>query len=428
MTSRRTIDALKALAVFALGLLALSEAYRAGRGVFRHGGVGPYLEARAEARQVEQALELIGSGYVERESLEMDALGKSALEGMLEGLDPYSEYLDEEELSRLQEAAEQEFGGIGIQVEMRDGWLTVVAPIDGTPGQEAGLASGDRIVAVDGESLEEVSLLEAVNRLRGEPGTTVTLSLNRPSADKTFERTFERAVIEVDSVREATLLGKGLGYVRVSQFGGRTGAEVRQAVEDLLERGMRGLILDLRNNPGGLLDAAVEVASLFLLEGSLVVYTEGRLRSSNREWRAEIDDGEPYDFPLALLVNQGSASASEIVAGALKDAGRAAVVGSRTFGKGSVQSVYSLGKGEGLRLTTARYYTPAGYVIHERGIEPDLAVETTPEEERKLAIQRSRLATMDRAAFVERFEFEPIEDRPLEAAKEALLERLDNGL
>jgi len=348
------------------------------------------------------------------------------LVGMIEGLDPYSEYLDFDRLKRLDEETSQEFGGIGVQVEMRDDFLTVIAPLEGSPGERAGLLRGDRIVGVDGESIEGFNISKAVSELKGKPGTRVAILIERRGKDERFEVEVIRELIEVDNVQGTELLESGIGYVRISQFGKRTGDELEAAIESLLEQGMQALAIDLRNNPGGLLDAAVEVAEKFIPEGELVVYTKGRHESMNEEWYAN-SGSEPYDFPLAILVNPGSASASEIVAGALKDSGRAILVGEKTFGKGSVQSILPLGGNTGLKLTTAKYYTPGGYVIHENGIEPDVVVEITPEEEGRLAIQRSRLRTMPLEEFVQRFEFEPIEDVQLEAAKSVLLEALEKS-
>lgn len=393
--------------------------------VVQQGGVGSYLESRRKAVELKSALSLINAYYVEAESAELEALTESALVGMMESLDPYSEYLDFDRFRELEEETRQEFGGIGVQVEMRDEYLTVVAPLRGSPGERAGLLRGDRIVGVDGESIKGRGLADSVAELKGKPGTKVAISIERDDVEEAFLVDIVRALIEVDNVHDTKLLASGIGYLRVSQFGGRTGEEVAEAIESLLNEGMEALIIDLRNNPGGLLDAAVEVAELFLPKDALIVYTQGRHEAMNEEWRANAS-GSPFAFPLALLVNPGSASASEIVAGALKDSDRATLVGDKTFGKGSVQSVLPLNDSAGIKLTTARYYTPGGYVIHDNGVEPDIAIEITPEEEGRLALQRSRLDTMPLEEFVERYEFEPIEDLQLEAAKKLLRESLEN--
>ena len=395
------------------------EAYQFGQGVANHGGLGAYLDARAKVGELERAVALIEDLYVDGEAVDAKALMEKALGAVASDLDPYSAYLSWDDLSRLRAETDQKFGGIGIQVEMRDERLTVVAPIDGTPGSKAGLLRGDRIVAVDGKSTEGQGLEAAISQMRGVPGSSVRLSVYRPRSDETFDVEVTRAVIAVQNVKGAKLLEGGIGYLRILQFGGSTAEEMLKAIDQLLAQGMTGLILDLRNNPGGLLEEAVEVVQPFVKSGSLVVYTEGRTYDQTERWEAS-GSGPKFDFPLALLVNSGSASAAEIVAGALKDLNRAILVGEKTFGKGSVQSVIQLGPRSGLRLTTARYYTPGGYVIHEKGIEPTIAVETDVEEDRKLAIQGSRLELMSTEEFVDQFEFEPIEDRQLRAALDAL--------
>ena len=393
------------------------------RDIGRQGGFGSYWESRENVSEIRTALGLINSYYVEADSAELDALTERALVGMIEDLDPYSEYLNFDRLKQLDEETSQEFGGIGVQVEMRDEFLTVVAPLEGSPGERAGLLRGDRIVGVDGESIEGLGLAESVSELKGKPGTQVAILVERDGRDDRFELEVVRELIEVDNVHGAVLLDDGIGYLRISQFGKRTGEELEEAIASLQDEGMRALALDLRNNPGGLLDVAVEVAEKFLPEGELIVYTKGRHESMNEEWYSENGD-DPYAFPVAILINPGSASASEIVAGALKDSERATLIGEKTFGKGSVQSILPLGGNSGLKLTTAKYYTPGGYVIHENGVEPDIEVEITPEDEGRLAIQRNRLDTMPIEEFVERYDFEPIEDVQLKAAKELLLEKL----
>lgn len=411
------------IAIVSLGAVVFALVFRFTGDVVQQGGLGAYFESRRKAAELESALSLIGAYYVEGESAELDTLTESAIVGMMETLDPYSEYLDFDKLRQLDEETSQEFGGIGVQVEMRDEFLTVVAPLEGSPGERAGLLRGDRIVGVDGDSIEGLGLAESVAELKGKPGTKVAISIERSGNDEHFEVEVIRELIEVDNVHDAKILEEGLGYLRISQFGKRTGEEVEAAIDALLEQGMEALTIDLRNNPGGLLDVAVEVADKFVPKGELIVYTKGRHEAMNERWYAE-SNVTPYSFPLVILVNPGAASASEIVAGALKDSGRAKLVGEKTFGKGSVQRILPLSDSAGIKLTTAKYYTPGGYVIHENGVEPDLVIEITPEEEGRLAIQRNRLDTMPLEEFVERYEFEPIEDLQLEAAKELLREAL----
>ncbi len=415
----------RAIVIIAFSLL-LVNGYRIGVDIARHGGVGPYWESRQQAAELREALSLVNALYVDEAAADLEDLSASALDGMLSGLDPYSQYLDFDRLKELGEETSQEFGGIGVQVEMREEVLTVVAPMDGSPGERAGLLRGDQIVGVDGASITGLNIMEAVAKLKGKPGTLVAISVRRDSIDSLLNFEVERDLIAVNSVLGAEIVEDGIGYARITQFGKRTGEELAEAVDDLLEFGMRGLVLDLRNNGGGLLDAAVEVAGQFVPDGQLIVYIKGRHPSMTEEWFAE-NAGGFYTFPLVILVNPGSASASEIVAGALKDSGRAKLVGEKTYGKGSVQSILPLSDRTGLKLTTARYYTPGGYVIHDNGIEPDVAVELSPEEEGNLYIQRSRLKTMPLEEFIERYEFEPIEDRQLQASLEMLREALDES-
>jgi len=414
----------KRIVVIFLGATFLALAYQFGMDVAQQGGLGPYWESRQKAAEIRSALELINAYYVDGDSAELDELTESAIAGMIKDLDPYSEYLNFNRLKQLDEETSQEFGGIGVQVEMRNEFLTVIAPIEGSPGERAGLVRGDRIVGVDGESIEGLNISKSVSELKGKPGTMVAILIERRGVDERFEVEVIRELIEVDNVHGTELLESGVGYLRISQFGKRTGDEMETAIESLLGQGMEALVIDLRNNPGGLLDVAVEVVEEFVPAGQLVVYTKGRHEAMSEEWYAQAE-GDPYDFPLVVLVNPGSASASEIVAGALKDSGRAKLVGAKTFGKGSVQSILPLGADTGLKLTTAKYYTPGGYVIHENGIEPDVVIDISTDDESHLATQRSRLSTMPLEKFVERFGFEPIEDKQLNAAKALMLEALE---
>jgi len=271
-------------------------------------------------------------------------------------------------------------------------------------------------VSIDGKPVETNGNGDSVvSRLRGKPKTKVLVGLFRPSTQETLNLTLVREIIKIESVRAAHVIEEGIGYVQLTEFSDHTADQFRRALEGLLKQGIHSLIIDLRNNPGGLLDAAVEVVEPFFRKKELIVYTKGRKPTDREEFRAE-SDGPPISLPIAVLINAGSASAAEIVTGALKDTGRAIVVGERSFGKGSVQSVFKLENGEGLRLTTARYYTPSGATIHERGIAPHVEVVMTPEEDTKLARQRGRADLTDPQAFKERFGFEPIVDRQLDAA------------
>ncbi|PWG63426.1 S41 family peptidase [Spiribacter halobius] len=340
-------------------------------------GVLAQREAGAELpledlRTFTEVFERIKRDYVGE--VEDEQLIESAIRGMLEGLDPHSSYLDRSEYQDLQEGTRGEFGGLGIEVGMEDGFVEVIAPIDGTPADRAGIRAGDLIVRIDGQSVKGMSLQEAVTAMRGEPGTEIMLTILREGEDAPLEVTLERAVIQVESVR-ARMLDDGFGYLRISQFQSNTGVEALEALDRLqaeTEGGLDGLVLDLRNNPGGVLDAAVEVADAFLSEGR-IVYTEGRIERAEMSFSATPNDAL-NGAPLVVLVNGGSASASEIVAGALQDHRRAVIMGERTFGKGSVQTILPLRDGNAVKLTTARYYTPDGRSIQAEGIAPDVTI------------------------------------------------------
>lgn len=363
-------------------------------------------------------LEMVKEQYVDEE-IDYEALTQSALEGMLRSLDPHSELLVASKYEDLQSQTRQEFGGIGIQIERRDERITVIAPIAGTPGEAAEIMPGDQIIGVDGHNTEATSIEDIVDLLRGAPGSEVELTVYRPQTGESLEKRIVREIIQIESVRNARLMGDGIGYVQITQFGERTGEEFLAALKSLESQGMEGLIIDLRNNPGGLLTASVEVAQPFFDRNELVVYTQGRDESSRQEIRAG-RNGRERDYPIAVLINSGSASASEIVAGALQDTKRAVIVGETSFGKGSVQSILPLRNNGALRLTTAKYYTPGGQVIHERGVIPDIVVELPLEDEVKLRVQRNRTEVDEPEVFATRFGFEPIEDRQLQAAVGAL--------
>ncbi len=313
----------------------------------------------------------IKDNYVEE--INDDELLEYAIEGMLNGLDPHSSYLNQEAFRELQIGTQGEFGGLGIEVTMEDGFVRVVAPIDGTPAARAGVRSGDLIVRLDDKPVKGMTLNEAVQKMRGEPGTDIELMIVREGEDKPLNITITRDTIEVTSV-DSRILEPGYGYLRVSHFQTNTQAAVDEAIrglKDEAENGLRGLVLDLRNNPGGVLSAAVSVSDTFLEDG-LIVYTEGRVKDSKLRYSAR--PGDAIDgVPMIVLVNEGSASASEIVAGALQDHERALVVGKQSFGKGSVQTIQDLSNGGALKLTTARYFTPDGRSIQAEGIEPDIA-------------------------------------------------------
>lgn len=374
-------------------------------------------ESSAYMRDV---LRLVSENYVDPQAVKYNDLTKSALRGMIQKLDPHSEFMDEPSYRAMEEEIGGKFTGIGVQVEMRNGRVVVISPIAGSPGERAGILRGDEIVGVDGESLEQgTALSEVVSRLRGTPESKVSVRVFRPAAQKTLELDLAREVIKVESVRNVRLMPGGVGYLQLTEFSRPSGEEFGKALEKLKTSGMTSLVLDLRNNPGGLLSAAVEVAEKFFNKDELVVYTQGR-RPEDRDERRASGKTTPVKIPVAVLINAGSASAAEIVAGALKDTGRAVIVGERSFGKGSVQSIIPLGNGQGLRLTTAKYFTPAGVSIHEVGVSPQVEVVMTPEQDERLSRQRARPDITDPVEFRERFGFAPVVDSQLQAAVDVL--------
>jgi carboxyl-terminal processing protease len=344
-------------------------------------------EVYEQLRVFSEALDLIKENYVRE--VEDNKLIEGAISGMLKTLDPHSSYLDPEAYKELQVETKGSFGGIGVEITIRDGALTVVSPLEGTPAYELGIQAGDQIVRVDGQPTKDMSLMEAVQKMRGPKGSKVTLTIMREGFDKPKDFEITRAVIPIKSVRGKTL-EPGYGYVRLSQFQSTTATDLADALAKLEKENqpMRGLILDLRNNPGGLLDQAVKVSDEFL-DGGLIVYTGGRVKGQDMRFMAH-KKSQPHPHLIVVLVNEGTASAAEIVAGALQDHRRALILGVKTFGKGSVQTVMPLRNGAALRLTTALYYTPSGRSIQAKGIEPDIVVErqTPPKPKEQPAKQK----------------------------------------
>jgi carboxyl-terminal processing protease len=340
-----------------------------------------------ELRQFSEVFSAIKSAYVE--PVEDKKLITEAINGMLAGLDPHSSYLDVDGFKELAIGTQGEFGGLGIEVGVEDGFVKVISPIDDSPAARAGIKAGDLIVKIDGTPARGMSLTDAVKRMRGKPHTSIVLELARKGDAKPFVVTLVRETIKVQSVR-AKMIEPGYGYVRVSQFQEHTGELLAKQLEGLYKNGqLKGLVLDLRNDPGGLLNSAVGVSAAFLPANSLVVSTDGRTEDSKHKFYANAEDylrGTREDYlhnlpagvktvPMTVLVNDATASASEIVAGALQDYKRAIVMGSQSFGKGSVQTIIPLGNGTGIKLTTARYYTPNGRSIQVKGITPDIEVD-----------------------------------------------------
>ncbi|MBI3849675.1 MAG: S41 family peptidase [Verrucomicrobia bacterium] len=340
-------------------------------------------------------MEKVRKDYVDGGKITYQDLVYGALKGMINTLDPHSEFMDPEKYKELQNDTQGAFGGLGIVISMKDNFVTVVAPMEDTPGYKAGILTGDRIIKIDGKSAEKMSLQDAVKTLRGEPDTQVTVTILRPSSGLVKELKLTRAIIKVDMVKDINgkrdfPIGENkVGYVRLVQFGEKTADDLEVALKKLQSQGMESLMLDLRGNPGGLLDQAVAVCEKFLPRGELVVTTEGRNAAQTSKRHASGKGDELHNMPMVILVNYGSASASEIVAGCLQDLKRAVVLGEKTFGKGSVQSILPLQDGSALRLTTAKYYTPAHKVIHEQGITPDIIVPMSDDEERDASLKRS---------------------------------------
>jgi carboxyl-terminal processing protease len=341
----------------------------------------PYDNVQVLAR----AMQLIRQDYVDNEKISYRDLTYSALRGMLAELDPHSQFMEPRDFRGMQEDTKSEFGGLGVVVTMEDGALTIVNPMEDSPGFEAGLKPGDRILRINGISTEKLTLTQAVDKLRGDAGEKVTLTIQRPGTKEIKDYELTRVIIKVKSVKDAQILPSAnaedlkIGYVRITQFNEPTAGELAKALDKLEKEGMQALVLDLRYNPGGLLSSAVDVSGLFLPQGTKVVSTEGRL--PGREYRTSARGGKPRTYPVAVLVNYASASGSEVVAGALKDLNRAIIVGETTFGKGSVQSVISLPDGSALRLTTAKYFTPGRQVIHEVGVTPNIRIGLTQQQE-----------------------------------------------
>ena len=325
-----------------------------------------------ELRLFTQVFEQIRRGYVEE--VKDTELLENAIAGLLLELDPHSVYLNQTDYEELQESATGEYGGLGLQVGSERGMIKVIAPIDGSPAAEAGIEAGDFIVEVDGTPVRGMAVQKAIDKLRGEKGTSIKLTLFREGEDGPLDITVVRGTIQVSSVR-SRIIEPGYGYVRVSQFQVSSGKDFKKELLSLKEKepALKGLIIDLRNNPGGLVPASVEIADA-VLDGGTVVYTEGRLPSANISFDAKSGD-LLQGTPIVVLINGGSASASEIVAGALQDHQRAAIIGTQSFGKGSVQTVIPLGDGRAVKLTTARYFTPNGRSIQAEGIVPDIIVE-----------------------------------------------------
>src|SRR5207249_1840812 len=342
-----------------------------------------------------KTLELLRQDYVDENKTSYHNLITAAMKGMLSSLDPHSQFMDPSDFRDMQDDTRSRFNGLGIEVSMKNGLPTVITAMEDTPAAKAGILSGDQILRINGTSTERMDLQDAINVLRGPAGAKVGLTLLRPSSKEIKEYTLQRAEIKIQSVKGERLLPPELtgpfriGYIRLIQFNEPTAEELSKAIDDLQKQGMQALVLDLRNNPGGLLNSAVDVCGQFLPPNTAVVSTQGRVASQEREYTTSAASKERQKFPLAVSVNEGSASGAEIVSGELKDLKRAIIVGETTFGKGSVQNVMQLPDGSALRFTTAKYYTPSKQVIHGNGVTPNIPVPMSAEQERALFASRN---------------------------------------
>jgi carboxyl-terminal processing protease len=373
-----------------------------------------------------RVLQLIRQDYVDPTKTDYKDLTYAALRGMLSSLDPHSQFLDESGYQDIERETKGEFSGLGIVIGVKKGALIILSPMEDSPGGRAGIMPGDHILKIDGKNAEKLSLAAAEKLLKGEAGEKTKLTLLRPvpgeiGGGTVYDVELTRETIHVASVKDAHLLPATIagpdkiGYVRIEEFAEKTSDELDHALDELEKNNLQGLVIDLRNNPGGLLDSAVDVAGKFVPQNTVIVSTKGRTSDQEQEFRARVEAERP-GYPIAVLINGYSASGAEIVAGALKDLHRAILVGETTFGKGSVQTVQPLGNGVGLRLTMAKYYTPSKKTIHEVGVAPDIDVPITDAEERRiLLVQAKRVLTPE-----EQNEAAKMEDRQLERAVSAL--------
>jgi carboxyl-terminal processing protease len=348
--------------------------------------------AYANVQVFTHALQLIRQDYVDEKKVSYRDLTYSAMKGMLSNLDPHSQFMEPDDFKSMQDDTNSEFGGLGMNVTIKDGNIVIVSPMEDAPAFKAGLLPNDQILKIDGNATEKMDLSEAIHMLHGDAGQKVTLTIYRPATKEIKDYTIERAIIKVDSVKDAKLLDPvitgefKIGYVRITQFNKPTPEDLAAKLDELEGKGMQALVLDLRYNPGGLLTSAVDVCGQFLPPHTEVVSTEGRAASQKHSYTTD-ERAKNRKYPVVILIN-GSASGAEIVAGALKDLNRAILVGETSFGKGSVQSVIQLPDGSALRLTTAKYYTPSKQVIHEHGVAPNIRATLTADQERQLLMQR----------------------------------------
>ncbi len=380
--------------------------------------------AYEQIKLVVDVLQYVKEQYVEEADTKNLIYGAAA--GMVRTLDPFSQFMEPDAHKEMKTETEGEFGGLGIRIAVRDGWLVVMTPLPETPAYRLGILPGDKIVRIEGESTQGITVMDAVKKLRGKPKTKVTITILREGEQEPKDYVVTREVIKIQSVK-FEMKSDGIGYLRLAEFIEPSVSDITKALKELKTQGMTSLVLDLRNNPGGLLTSAVDVSKLFLGGNKLIVYTQGR-SSPRQEFKA--DATAPFsDLPLVLLVNHGSASASEIVSGAVQDHKRGLIIGSQTFGKGSVQSIIALDDGSALRLTTAKYYTPSGRTIHRDeksktgGITPDILVEIPKELEAKLYAQAEEVYAKDKKPVSAVKQEEQVKDEALAHALEVLKAR-----
>lgn len=357
--------------IFILGLVCLSLIGLAAMNALSQFEASSKDDLYSKIELFSYALTTIQSEYVDEQKPKDLIYG--SLRGMLASLDPHSQFLDPDEYKELKTETEGKFGGLGIEISIRDGLLTVISPIEDTPAWKAGIKPGDRIVKIEDELTKDLTLSEAVKRLRGQPGTEVNITILRESDYKVHEFKITREIIQIQDVKDTMILEDKIGYIRLTEFREDSHKEFRKALDKLKSAGANSMILDLRNNPGGLLNIAINITEEFLAEGQTIVSTKGRRPSQDIVTKSK-NRNHLIDWPMAILINEGSASGSEILAGALKDNKRAVIIGTKSFGKGSVQSVIPLPDSSGLRLTTNKYFTPSGASIHGTGIIPDIEV------------------------------------------------------
>lgn len=379
MVKKLGIFAIAAVVIFSTVSLAVSQISRQAKD-----------DLYSQIELFSYALTTIQQDYVEEQAPKDLIYG--SLKGMLNELDPHSQFLTPEDYTDLKTETQGKFGGLGIEISIRDGLLTVITPIEGTPAWDAGVKAGDRIVKISDKLTRDITLSDAVKMLRGDPGTDVTITILREDEYKLLEITVTRQVIQIQDVKHTQILKNNIGYIRLAEFRENSHKEFRKALDELQKQGADSLILDLRNNPGGLLNIAIQITEEFLSHGQTIVSTRGRRLAQNTETKST-NRSHLIDWPMVVMINEGSASGSEILAGALKDHNRAIILGTKSFGKGSVQSVIPLPDGSGLRLTTSKYFTPSGVSIHGTGIEPDIIVkriyrDPTEEDQKEKDINR----------------------------------------